>query len=106
MMKVVISTPVSVGKQAGERDAEPQDQQRGVGQHLLAHQQQPEDGGEGEEARHLAHALRQAGLEPLEVGALDREVVEQRRPARVAQVVDERQRPQEDDRVGGCKLEV
>ena len=83
---------------AGERHAEPEDEERGIGQHLLAHQQQPEDGGEGEEARDLAHALRKPGLEPLEAGPLDGEVVEQRRPAGVAQVVDERQRAQEDDR--------
>ena len=85
---------------AGEGDADAEDEQRRVGERLLAHVHQPEDGGEGEEARDLAHALGDAGLGPVEARPLDREVVEQRRPAGEAQVVDEAQRHHEGDGLG------
>jgi hypothetical protein len=84
-------------QQPGQRHPQPQHHERRVGQHLLAHEDEPEDGREGEKTGDLAHGLREPGLQPAELGLLDGEVVEQRRPAGEPQEVDERQRPQIDD---------
>ena len=92
-------------KLSGQGDAHAQDAKRGIGERLLAHEHQPEDGGERQEARDLAHALGDAGLGPVEARALDGEVVEQRRPAGEAQIVDEAQRHHEGDGRGAEAVE-
>ena len=82
-MKVVSEHAGERRELTGQGDAQPHDGKRHVGQHLFAYHQQPENRGKGQEAWDFAHGLGEAGLEPLEAGALDRKVVEERRPARV-----------------------
>lgn len=85
----------------GQSHADAEDDQACVGHHLLAQDQQPEDRGEGQKARDLAHGLGEAGLEPAKARHLDGVVVQQRIPAGKAQPVDEMQSPQKlDGRLG------
>src|SRR5262249_19832622 len=56
-----------------------------------------EDGRKGEEAWDFAYALGEAGVGPVEARPLDRKVVEQRRPAGIAQIIDKAQRHHESD---------
>ncbi len=87
-------SPVRVGKPR-QRNAGAQHQQRDIGHGLLAHDHEPVDRGEGEEAGNFAHALRKADIGAGEPRGILREVVEERHPAGIAEHVHEGEDHQE-----------
>ena len=68
------------GEIGRDRRGRAQKRERDQPQHLLAHEEQDGDDTDGEEARDLAHRMQQSDVGPVEIGDLDNEVIEQRRP--------------------------